>query len=60
MSRINNPVRLKTLPLLALRGLVVFPGNLIHFDVGRTPSLNVSVSVAMAIYEILRQKNFFK
>jgi 23S rRNA (guanosine2251-2'-O)-methyltransferase len=27
---------------------------------GRTPSLNVSVSVAMAIYEILRQKNFFK
>ena len=40
MSRINNPVRLKTLPLLALRGLVVFPGNLIHFDVGRTPSLN--------------------
>ena len=27
---------------------------------GKTTSLNVSVSVAMAIYEILRQKNFFK
>ena len=26
---------------------------------GKTPSLNVSVSVAMAIYEILSQKNFF-
>ncbi|MBP5470713.1 MAG: 23S rRNA (guanosine(2251)-2'-O)-methyltransferase RlmB [Candidatus Riflebacteria bacterium] len=26
---------------------------------GKTTSLNVSVSVAMAIYEILRQKNFF-
>ncbi len=26
---------------------------------GHTPSLNVSVSVAMALYEILRQKNFF-
>lgn len=26
---------------------------------GRTPSLNVSVSVAMALYEILRQKDFF-
>ena len=27
---------------------------------GKTPSLNVSVSVAMGIYEILRQKKFFK
>ena len=27
---------------------------------GKTTSLNVSVSVAMAIYEILRQKNFFR
>ena len=27
---------------------------------GRTPSLNVSVSVGMAIYEILSQKNFFE
>ena len=27
---------------------------------GKTPSLNVSVSVAMAIYEILSQKNFFQ
>lgn len=27
---------------------------------GKTPSLNVSVSVAMALYEILRQRKFFK
>ncbi len=27
---------------------------------GRTPSLNVSVSTAIALYEILRQKEFFK
>lgn len=32
--------RIKTLPLLPLRGLVVFPGALIHFDVGRTKSLS--------------------
>ena len=29
----------ETLPLLALRGLVVFPGNPIHFDVGRDKSI---------------------
>ena len=27
---------------------------------GKTPSLNVSVSTAVALYEILRQKEFFK
>ncbi len=28
-----------TMPLLALRGLVIFPGNPIHFDVGRPKSI---------------------
>lgn len=32
--------RLKTLPTVALRGLVVFPGMFIHFDVGREKSIN--------------------
>lgn len=33
----NTPVRI---PLIALRGLVVFPGMKLHFDVGRPKSLN--------------------
>ena len=32
--------RVQTLPLIALRGLVVFPGMVVHFDVGRTKSLH--------------------
>ncbi len=31
---------LRTLPVVALRGLVVFPGMYIHFDVGREKSIN--------------------
>lgn len=31
---------IKTLPVLALRGLVLFPGMIMHFDVGRVISLN--------------------
>ena len=27
------------LPAIALRGLVVFPNNVVHFEVGRTKSL---------------------
>ena len=35
--------------------------DVVHIPMnGKTTSLNVSVSVAMALYEILRQKNFFK
>ncbi len=30
---------METLPLLALRGLVVFPDNSVHFDVGRVKSI---------------------
>ena len=31
---------IKTLPVLALRGLVLFPGMIMHFDVGRAISLS--------------------
>lgn len=31
--------RVAELPLLALRGLVIFPGMLLHFDVGRKKSM---------------------
>ena len=35
-----NDKETKLLPVLALRGLVLFPGMLMHFEVGRTISLN--------------------
>ena len=35
----KHVLRTETLPLLALRGLVVFPGMLLHFDVGRKKSI---------------------
>ena len=35
-----------TLPVLPLRGLVVFPKSLIHFDVGRTKSI-AAINYAM-------------
>ena len=34
----ENPI--KTLPLIALRGKVLFPNTMLNFDVGRTVSLN--------------------
>ena len=37
MSLENNLVRI---PLVALRGLVVFPGMKLHFDVGRAKSIS--------------------
>ncbi|MBE6806323.1 MAG: endopeptidase La, partial [Ruminococcaceae bacterium] len=36
----------KPMPVLALRGLVVFPGMLLHFDVGREKSIN-ALNLAM-------------
>lgn len=42
-----NETKTKTLPMLALRGLVVFPGMQLHFDVGRRKSVN-AVQSAMA------------
>ncbi len=35
----KRAIRTATLPLLALRGLVVFPGMLLHFDVARKKSV---------------------
>ncbi len=39
MSDIKNTEGLSRLPLLALRGLTVFPNMLLHFDVGRDRSV---------------------
>lgn len=39
MSVTKKAARVKPLPLLALRGLVVFPGDILFFDVGRPQSL---------------------
>ena len=36
-----------TIPALALRGITVFPNLLLHFDVGRTPSIR-AVEEAMS------------
>ena len=38
MNTKKKVTRVKTLPLLSLRGLVVFPGEMIHFDIGRPQS----------------------
>lgn len=46
MSIKKHVARTETLPLLALRGLVVFPGMLLHFDVGRKKSI-LSLNEAM-------------
>lgn len=35
----KRELTVQTLPLLALRGLVVFPGTPVHFDVGRAKSI---------------------
>lgn len=43
----NNPADHR-LPLLALRGLVLFPGMTLHFDVGRKKSI-LALNAAMGI-----------
>ena len=55
---INSTVKM---PLLALRGLVCFPGVLLHFDVGRKKSvkaLNAAMESGQKIY-LVAQKNLF-
>lgn len=47
MSIKRKIARMETLPLLALRGLVVFPGMVLHFDVGRPKSM-LALNEAMA------------
>ena len=47
-----------TMPALALRGLTVFPGMLIHFDVGREPSMKAleqSMTTAQPIFLITQK-----
>ena len=49
----RHVARVAELPLLALRGLVVFPGMLLHFDVGRKKSilaLNEAMSGEQTIF----------
>lgn len=53
MSVKKRAVRIRKLPMLALRGLVVFPGMLLHFDVGRQKSilaLNAAMSEDQTIF----------
>jgi ATP-dependent Lon protease len=40
MSEENKLLEIKTLPLIPLRGLTVFPYMVLHFDVGRERSIN--------------------
>ncbi|SMC39820.1 endopeptidase La [Papillibacter cinnamivorans] len=35
----NKPLPIETMPMLALRGLTIFPNMLLHFDVGRDISI---------------------
>ena len=52
-----TPDNTKILPALALRGLVCFPGVMLHFDVGRKKSiksLNAAMAAAILMYESVR------
>ena len=35
----NETIELQTVPVLPLRGLVIFPGSILHFDVARKKSV---------------------
>ena len=57
----NKTETLITLPMLALRGLVAFPGVMLHFEVGRKKSikaLNAAMEKGQKIY-LVAQKNVF-
>ncbi len=45
--KVDNKSEYLHLPAIALRGLVVFPDSIIHFDVGREKSIN-AINAAMA------------
>ncbi len=50
--------RLSTLPILALRGLVIFPDMVLHFDVGRKKSmlaLNEAMSTDQTIFLVTQR-----
>ena len=40
MGKDNYKIHKKTLPLIPLRGISIFPFMVIHFDVGREKSIN--------------------
>lgn len=48
MTHDNDNKTVNTLPLIALRGLVMFPGMLLHFDAGREKSI-AALNAAMAV-----------
>ena len=39
MSKPTNSAELKIMPVLAVRGMVVFPGMMLQFDIGRKKSV---------------------
>ncbi len=43
---INKIINIKSMPMVALRGLVMFPGMIMNFDVGRKISLNALQAAA--------------
>ncbi|MCQ2450210.1 MAG: endopeptidase La, partial [Clostridia bacterium] len=49
---VENPTQMERMPLLALRGLVEFPGMMLTFDVGRKKSIN-AVTTAMEGNQLL-------
>ncbi len=57
-----KPANTKILPTLALRGLVCFPGVMLHFDVGRKKSikaLNAAMERGQKIF-LVSQKNVYE
>ena len=57
----NTYANVKTMPALALRGLVCFPGVMLHFDVGRKKSikaLNAAMENGQRIF-LVAQKNVY-
>ena len=39
MSKPTGSAELRTMPVLAVRGIVVFPGMILQFDIGRKKSV---------------------
>lgn len=50
MEMEQKRIEIQQLPLIALRGLVVFPGRMVHFDVGRKKSVQ-ALNEAMDHYD---------
>jgi ATP-dependent Lon protease len=58
MSMRKRLVRPASLPLLPLRGLVIFPGVVLHFDVGRKKSvaaLNEAMGMDQTIFLVAQK-----